>query len=207
MRKSRLARAGLLLPVIALLAATAACGDDDDDAVPSATSAVSSATTESADDAAETTVADDAAATTVADDAAATTVADDAAATTVADSTAEAAPDVDRSAPFRFALNFGNQSFDPHRSPSAPADTIWMTPVYERLVTLAETDDGAELVPQLATEWEVAEDGKSVEFTLREGVVFQDGTPFNADSGQGEHRTSQGRGFHSEGCTVGRGRR
>lgn len=38
-----------------------------------------------------------------------------------------------------------------------------------------------ELMPALATEWEVSEDGLRYSFTLREGVTFHDGTPFNAE--------------------------
>ena len=38
------------------------------------------------------------------------------------------------------------------------------------------------LVPKLATEWESNEDATEWTFTLREGVMFHDGTPFNADA-------------------------
>uniref|UniRef100_UPI003B517516 ABC transporter substrate-binding protein n=1 Tax=Roseovarius indicus TaxID=540747 RepID=UPI003B517516 len=36
--------------------------------------------------------------------------------------------------------------------------------------------------PALATEWEISEDGTVYTFTLREGVTFHDGTPFNAEA-------------------------
>jgi peptide/nickel transport system substrate-binding protein len=36
--------------------------------------------------------------------------------------------------------------------------------------------------PALATEWEISEDATTYTFTLREDVVFQDGTPFNAEA-------------------------
>ena len=39
-----------------------------------------------------------------------------------------------------------------------------------------------QLLPALATEWTMAEDGLSYTFTLRDGVTYHDGTPFNADS-------------------------
>jgi peptide/nickel transport system substrate-binding protein len=39
-----------------------------------------------------------------------------------------------------------------------------------------------EIEPSLATSWEVAEDGKSATFHLREGVKFHDGTPFDAEA-------------------------
>jgi peptide/nickel transport system substrate-binding protein len=37
-------------------------------------------------------------------------------------------------------------------------------------------------IPGLATSWEASEDGLEWTFTLREGVTFHDGTPFNADA-------------------------
>ena len=51
--------------------------------------------------------------------------------------------------------------------------------VYERLVRLA--DDGTSVEPELAESWELAEDGLSATFTLREGVQFSDGTPLTVD--------------------------
>lgn len=39
---------------------------------------------------------------------------------------------------------------------------------------------GGTLEPGLATAWTVAEDGLSITFDLREGVLFSDGTPFDA---------------------------
>ncbi|MCA3446513.1 MAG: ABC transporter substrate-binding protein [Rhodobacter sp.] len=39
-----------------------------------------------------------------------------------------------------------------------------------------------EIVPALATSWEISEDGKSYTFTLRQGVTFHDGTPWNAEA-------------------------
>lgn len=43
-------------------------------------------------------------------------------------------------------------------------------------------DQDFELVPELATDWTVAEDATSITFQLREGVTFHDGTPFDADA-------------------------
>ena len=42
-----------------------------------------------------------------------------------------------------------------------------------------ETPSGA-LTPDLATSWKVSGDGKTYTFNLHKGVIFQDGTPFNA---------------------------
>ena len=41
---------------------------------------------------------------------------------------------------------------------------------------------GTEPVPELATDWEVSEDGLEYTFTLQEGVTFHDGTDFNAEA-------------------------
>ncbi len=39
-----------------------------------------------------------------------------------------------------------------------------------------------EVAPALATEWSVSDDGTEYTFTLREGVTFHDGTPFDAEA-------------------------
>jgi peptide/nickel transport system substrate-binding protein len=39
-----------------------------------------------------------------------------------------------------------------------------------------------QVVPQLATAWKIADDGKSITFTLRDGVRFHDGTPMDAQA-------------------------
>lgn len=88
----------------------------------------------------------------------------------------------DRDGEFRFAYSTGVNSFDPHKSPTFSGDQLYQRQVYDRLLTLERNDEGeVELAPQLATEYSVAEDGLSLEFTLREDVTFQDDTPFDAD--------------------------
>ncbi|MEO6462761.1 MAG: ABC transporter substrate-binding protein, partial [Candidatus Eisenbacteria bacterium] len=52
--------------------------------------------------------------------------------------------------------------------------------IYENLVTYADTT--TDLVPELASRWEVSEDGLAYTFHLRPGVVFHDGTPLNAEA-------------------------
>src|SRR5437667_12079838 len=52
--------------------------------------------------------------------------------------------------------------------------------VYE---TLVRADYAAgKVAPQLATSWTVSRDGLTYLFRLREGVTFQDGTPFDAEA-------------------------
>jgi peptide/nickel transport system substrate-binding protein len=46
---------------------------------------------------------------------------------------------------------------------------VWLTPDFK-------------VTPDLATKWSVSPDGKTYTFTLREGVRFHDGTPFDADA-------------------------
>ena len=42
--------------------------------------------------------------------------------------------------------------------------------------------DTGEILPWLATDWEISPDGLRYEFTLQEGVTFSDGEPFNAEA-------------------------
>ncbi|UJM28525.1 ABC transporter substrate-binding protein [Bacillus aerophilus] len=52
--------------------------------------------------------------------------------------------------------------------------------MFEKLLNYGEKD--TTIHPGLATEWDVAKDGKSYTFYLREGVKFHDGTDFNAEA-------------------------
>ena len=65
--------------------------------------------------------------------------------------------------------------FDAHKS-SNGYDQNWLAPVYDRLIW--QTPE-VELEPGLATEWGFTDD-LHFEMTLREGVTFSDGTPFDA---------------------------
>jgi peptide/nickel transport system substrate-binding protein len=47
---------------------------------------------------------------------------------------------------------------------------------------LVDITPDLEIVPMLATEWEWAEDATSLTLTLREGVTFHDGEPFDAEA-------------------------
>jgi peptide/nickel transport system substrate-binding protein len=70
-------------------------------------------------------------------------------------------------------------SYDPH---AGALDTLWWTgdTFYESLVGLNEDLNGVR--PVLATSWRVARDGKTYTFTLRDGVKFSDGTPFDSSA-------------------------
>src|SRR5438477_2195682 len=47
----------------------------------------------------------------------------------------------------------------------------------DKLVDISST---GQIVPKLATSWELGPDSKSITLKLRQGVKFQDGEPFNA---------------------------
>ena len=55
-----------------------------------------------------------------------------------------------------------------------------VTQIFETLIGLKA--GSTDLVPALATEWEVSPDAKTYTFTLRDGVKFHDGTDFNAEA-------------------------
>lgn len=54
----------------------------------------------------------------------------------------------------------------------------YMYEIYSGLVTLAAD---LSVVPDLAERWDVSPDGTTYTFTLRQDIVFHDGTPFTAD--------------------------
>lgn len=86
--------------------------------------------------------------------------------------------DIDRSGTLRVAtdIEVGLYTyFDPTRYSSAPL--TFTSLIYDTLLYYGENG----LEPGLATEWSFPDDS-TVELTLREGVVFQDGTPLNAEA-------------------------
>ena len=56
---------------------------------------------------------------------------------------------------------------------------LWMTVTHDHLVTW--DPDYTEIIPNVAEKFEVIADGKEYVFTLREGMRWSDGEPFNAD--------------------------
>ena len=79
----------------------------------------------------------------------------------------------------RFGQNNEPDTLDPGGTAQSSAYTIMMA-LYDTLtwfdpVSLA-------FMPGLAESWESSEDGLSHTFTLRQGVTFHDGTPFNAEA-------------------------
>lgn len=69
-------------------------------------------------------------------------------------------------------------SLDPHKS-SIGSDKYVLYPMFDRLIHLSPD---VEPIPGLATAWSFSDDGSYLELELREGVVFQDGEPFDAEA-------------------------
>jgi peptide/nickel transport system substrate-binding protein len=68
---------------------------------------------------------------------------------------------------------------DPTADATASIDGMLTHNVYESLTTVNEQ---GEVLPALATEWTVSEDGLTYTFSLAENVVFHDGAPFDAEA-------------------------
>ena len=51
--------------------------------------------------------------------------------------------------------------------------------IYDRLLRI---DKDGNYVPELATSWKISDDKMKITFQLRKGVVFHDGTPFDAEA-------------------------
>lgn len=72
--------------------------------------------------------------------------------------------------------NLGDGHMDPHASQLDVSAYVNR----QTLDSLVYLNADGELVPWLASSWQVSPDGKTYTFTLRQDVTFTDGTPFNA---------------------------
>jgi peptide/nickel transport system substrate-binding protein len=68
---------------------------------------------------------------------------------------------------------------EPGTNRAEPIGSEIILNVFDTLVAW-QAPDFSELEGRLTTEWSVSEDGMIFDFTLREGVTFHDGTPFDA---------------------------
>ena len=76
-------------------------------------------------------------------------------------------------------LKFGQmrgEYYDPIRS--VAVEYVQLNCIFDTLLGISRVD--STIQPRLATEWTTT--GNRVRLKLRTGVVFQDGTPFNADA-------------------------
>ncbi|WP_078911466.1 ABC transporter substrate-binding protein [Streptomyces sp. NRRL WC-3742] len=72
------------------------------------------------------------------------------------------------------AVPYGPTCLDPHQG---QADALFSRAALDSLVW---QDDGGAIQPWLAKSWKISADQKTYTFTLRSGVTFSDGTPFDA---------------------------
>ena len=79
--------------------------------------------------------------------------------------------------PLRIGVPTDPSSIDPHFQDLAPNANI-AKHIFEALVA---TSGKSEMEPGLATAWKLTDDPTIWELTLRQGVRFQDGTPFTAE--------------------------
>jgi peptide/nickel transport system substrate-binding protein len=70
-------------------------------------------------------------------------------------------------------------TLDPAQNKEGAATQDFMTAIYGQLFELGA---GGKIVPDLATGYTFSPDAKTVTITLRQGVKFTDGTPFNAQA-------------------------
>ncbi len=81
------------------------------------------------------------------------------------------------------SIIIGRLSDSAYIEPNAPtygvAEAIITQQMFEGLVTVDET--GTQILPCLATDWTVEEDGKVYIFNLKPGVKFSDGTPVTGE--------------------------
>lgn len=77
------------------------------------------------------------------------------------------------------ALNSDIQTTDPHKTSK---DYLVPMNIFDRLVDVQVNADGSsQLVPSLAENWEISEDGKTYTLHLKKGVKFSNGADFNAE--------------------------
>lgn len=78
----------------------------------------------------------------------------------------------------RFALRGEPKTMQPHAAIDEPSETVsYLT----RGVLLRINRQSHEIEPQLAESWQVSEDGRKIEFILRSGLRFSDGSPLDSE--------------------------
>ena len=79
----------------------------------------------------------------------------------------------------RIAFESDVPGMDPHTSLGVQVQVL-IPSLFNTLVTI---DENLEVIPDLASSWEVKDDGKTYVFHLHKGVKFHDGTDFDAVHG------------------------
>ncbi len=92
------------------------------------------------------------------------------------------------------ALQADTTSLDPHVGSNGISNQV-LNEMYETLLTF---DADTNVIPALAKEWTVSEDGRSYTFVLEEGIKFHDGEPFNAEAVKANYE----RGYNDESLAL-----
>jgi peptide/nickel transport system substrate-binding protein len=73
---------------------------------------------------------------------------------------------------------------DPATDTTGGANMTQMNAIFSGLFELVADEDGgnARVEPELASGYQLADGGKTVRITIRDGIKFSDGTPFNAEA-------------------------
>jgi peptide/nickel transport system substrate-binding protein len=82
----------------------------------------------------------------------------------------------------RYAVHSAPAHFDIHQSGTV-ANMGAQGPMYDNLIR-RDPRDGQTIIPDLASKWDIAPDGKTYTFSLRKGVKFHDGADFTAEDVQ-----------------------
>jgi peptide/nickel transport system substrate-binding protein len=88
-------------------------------------------------------------------------------------------PAIHRGGTLTAVIELDTKNLDPLRG-NAPATDRKIYNLYAESLLLQDVD--ASIKPWLAASWEIEEGGRGVVFHLRHDVLFQDGTPFNAEA-------------------------
>jgi peptide/nickel transport system substrate-binding protein len=91
------------------------------------------------------------------------------------------AQEIDRARTLVVAVPNDPANLEPGTNKAEPVGSEIILNVFDTLVAWT-APDFAKLEGRLATRWTVSADGKVFDFTLREGVKFHDGTPFDAEA-------------------------
>ena len=84
-----------------------------------------------------------------------------------------------RGGALKLAVDMEPASLDPIFGNAPGRDRMFYNTFSENLIY---QDDNGQFHPMLAETWEISPDNKELLFKLRSGIVFHDGTPFNADA-------------------------
>jgi len=76
----------------------------------------------------------------------------------------------------RLSLSSDIRGFDPAHAVNVRSGKI-VSLVYDNLIRFG---DSTELVPEIASQWKISNDGKKYHFTIRKNAFFHDGTPVTA---------------------------